>query len=73
MKKNKTQKENVKCKKEEVCDNVEFYGFIKIRQRLEDEYRSVPFCICYECGRLGSCEDEDLFVKPTEGVIYDMS
>lgn len=52
-----------RCEKnEKVSDDVEFYGFIKVKQRIEDEYRSVPFCICYECGGLGSCEDEDLFM-----------
>lgn len=67
MTKDYSNKKCVRCKrKEEICDNVEFYGFIKVRHTLDVEYKEVPFCICYECGGLGSCEDEDLFIDGTE-------
>lgn len=63
MTKDYSNKICLRCKRNsDTYDDVGFYGFIKTKQTLEEEYRSVPFCICYECGGLGSCEDEDLFI-----------
>ncbi len=64
MTKDYSNKECSRCKtKEEICDNVEFYGFIKVKQVLEDEYQEIPLCICYECG---NCGDANLFIDGTE-------
>jgi len=71
MTKDYSNKHCVRCKKKErVCDDVEFYGFVKVKQKLEDEYQEVPFCICYECGGLGNCEDGELFIG---GKTHDLS
>lgn len=63
MTKNYSNKECVRCKKQkEACDDVEFYGLIKIKQGLNEGYKEVPCCICMNCGRIGNCEDNDLFI-----------